>query len=103
MPDSDHYPFEHNSHRVDLNSPTAMPKANGFLWNSKMLLQMNCRGYAVAQFMQPEPASYSHPPNLAAKTFMMPEPTYFAHHPGRFFYINSLLFNRETKQQIRFI
>lgn len=87
MPDNKHYLYEHRSHRVVLNSPTAMPKANGFLWNSKMLLQMNCRGYAVAQFMQPEPASYSHPPNLAAKTFMMPEPTYFTHHPGRFFYI----------------
>lgn len=48
---------------------------------------MNCRGYAIAQFMQPEPSKYSHAPNLEAKTFMQPEQPYYKHHPGRFFYI----------------
>ncbi len=73
--------------KLSLNSPTAMPKASGFLWNKNMMIQGNCRGFAVAQFMQPEPAKYCHAPNLEAKTFMQPEQPYFAHHPGRFFYI----------------
>lgn len=71
----------------ELDSPVAMPKASGFLWNETMMIQVNCRGYAVAQFMQPEPAKYSHAPNLEAKTFMQPEQPYYAHHPGRFVYV----------------
>jgi Cellobiose phosphorylase len=70
-----------------LTDPISLPKASGFLWNDKMMIQVNCRGYAVAQFMQPEPAKYSHAPNLEAKTFMQPEQPYYAHHPGRFVYI----------------
>jgi len=73
--------------RYDLHSPTAMPRAAGFLWNQRMMIQVTCRGYAVAQFMQPEPAKYAYAPNLEAKTFMQPEQPYYAHHPGRFFYI----------------
>ncbi|MES3020299.1 MAG: NdvB protein [Pseudomonadota bacterium] len=73
--------------RFELTSPTAMPNAAGFLWNRKMMIQATCRGYAVAQFMQPEPARYAHAPNLQAKTFMQPEQAYYAHHPGRFVYI----------------
>ncbi|CAK7232305.1 hypothetical protein SBRCBS47491_008224 [Sporothrix bragantina] len=76
--------------RYDLTSPTAMPKAAGFLWNNKMMIQATCRGYATAQFMQPEPAKYSHAPNLEAKTFMQPEQSYYADHPGRFVYIQDL-------------
>ena len=64
-----------------------MPRAAGFLWNPRMLLQVTCRGYAVAQFMQPEPAKYAYAPNLEARTFMQPEQPYYAHHPGRFFYV----------------
>ncbi|MDP4096337.1 NdvB protein [Paenibacillus sp. P96] len=71
----------------ELSSPTALPKASGFLWNEKMMIHVNCRGYTVAQFMQPEPAKYSHAPNLEAKTFMQPEQPYYAHHPGRFLYV----------------
>ncbi|MFB5761373.1 GH36-type glycosyl hydrolase domain-containing protein [Paenibacillus medicaginis] len=71
----------------ELLSPTALPKASGFLWNEKMMIHVNCRGYVVAQFMQPEPAKYSHAPNLEAKTFMQPEQPYYAHHPGRFLYV----------------
>jgi len=74
-------------YKMHLDSPTSMPNAGGFLWNSKMMIQMNCRGYAVSQFMQPEPAKYSNGPNNEAKTFMQPEHHYFTHHPGRFFYI----------------
>ncbi len=77
----------HNGDRYELTSPTAMPQAAGFLWNQKMMIQVTCRGYATAQFMQPEPAKYAHAPNLEAKTFMQPEQNYYAHHPGRFFYI----------------
>ncbi|KAK8021670.1 hypothetical protein PG990_006808 [Apiospora arundinis] len=73
--------------RYELYSPTALPKAGGFLWNQRMMIQMTCRGYAVAQFMQPEPAKYAHAPNLEAKTFMQPEQAYYAHHPGRFVYV----------------
>jgi cellobionic acid phosphorylase len=79
-------PMQDGEH-FELFSPTAMPRAAGFLWNKKMMLQMTCRGYAVAQFMQPEPAKYAYAPNLEAKTFMQPEQPYYAHHPGRFFYI----------------
>ncbi len=52
-----------------------------------MMVQMNCRGYASAQFMQPEPAKYARGPALEAQTFMQPEQAYYAHHPGRFFYL----------------
>ncbi len=72
---------------IHLHNPTLMPKAGGFLWNKRMMLQVNCRGYATAQFMQPEPAKYAHGPALEAKTFMQPEHPYFTHHPGRFFYL----------------
>ncbi|CAN7367165.1 NdvB protein [Pseudoduganella sp. LjRoot289] len=77
----------HDGERYELSSPTAMPKAGGFLWNQKMMIQVTCRGYATAQFMQPEPAKYAYAPNLEAKTFMQPEQNYYAHHPGRFVYI----------------
>lgn len=76
-----------NNAYYQLTNPTCLPKAAGFLWNEKMMIQVNCRGYAIAQFMQPEPAKYSHAPNLEAKTFMQPEQPYFAHHPGRFIYV----------------
>lgn len=72
---------------IILNSPIVMPKASGFLWNDYMMMDVNCRGYTVAQFMQPEPAKYSYAPNLEMKTFMQPEQPYYAHHPGRFVYI----------------
>src|SRR4051794_163719 len=73
--------------RIELTSPTLMPRAAGFLWNRRMMIQVTCRGYAIAQFMQPEPAKYAYAPNLEAKTFMQPEQPYYAHHPGRFFYV----------------
>src|SRR5690606_20261398 len=76
-----------NGERFELTSPTAMPRSAGFLWNQRMMIQVTCRGYAVAQFMQPEPAKYAYAPNLEAKTFMQPEQPYYAHHPGRFFYV----------------
>ncbi|KAI5866291.1 glycoside hydrolase family 94 protein [Durotheca rogersii] len=73
--------------RYELLTPTALPKAGGFLWNQKMMVQITCRGYATAQFMQPEPSKYAHAPNLEAKTFIQPEQGYYAHHPGRFVYV----------------
>ena len=73
--------------RYDLYSPTSMPLAAAFLWNKQLMVQLNCRGYATAQFMQPEPAKYARAPNLEAKTFMQPEQPYYAHHPGRFVYV----------------
>lgn len=78
---------KNNGERFELFSPTAMPRAAGFLWNRHMMIQVNCRGFTVAQFMQPEPAKYTYAPNLEAKTFMQPEQPYYAHHPGRFCYI----------------
>ncbi|MBE8716887.1 GH36-type glycosyl hydrolase domain-containing protein [Cellvibrio polysaccharolyticus] len=80
------FPTE-DGERYQLTSPVAMPRAAGFLWNRRMMMQITCRGYAVAQFMQPEPAKYAYAPNLEAKTFMQPEQPYYAHHPGRFFYL----------------
>lgn len=79
--------FVDQGRRFVLASATAMPQASTFLWNRKMLLQLNCRGYATAQFMQPEPAKYAHAPTLEARTFMQPEQPYYAHHPGRFVYV----------------
>lgn len=76
--------------RINLCSPTDMPQAASFLWNHRMMLHMNCMGYTVSQFMQPEPAKYAHAPNLEAKTFMQPEQPYYAHHTGRFCYIKDL-------------
>ena len=79
--------FEEGGRRCVLHSPVAMPQASTFLWNRRLLLQLNCRGYATAQFMQPEPAKYAHAPALEARTFMQPEQPYYAHHPGRFCYV----------------
>ncbi len=79
--------FEDGGRRCVLHSPLAMPNASTFLWNRRMLLQLGCRGYATAQFMQPEPAKYAHGPMLEAKTFMQPEQPTYAHHPGRFCYL----------------
>ncbi|RAQ99380.1 glycoside hydrolase family 94 protein [Stemphylium lycopersici] len=73
--------------RYELTSPTEMPKAGAFLWNQRMMIQVTCRGFATAQYMQPEPAKYAYAPNLEAKTFMQPEQNYYAHHPGRFVYV----------------
>ncbi|MCI2283058.1 NdvB protein [Colwellia sp. MSW7] len=73
--------------KVELDCPIKMPKASGFLWNKKMVVQVNCRGYVNSQYMQPEPRKYSYAPNMEEKTFIQPEHSYFTHHPGRFFYI----------------
>lgn len=75
------------SSSISLYDPMALPNACGYLWNKHMVAQVNCRGYMVSQFMQPEPSKYSHGPALEAKTFVQPEHPYFSHHPGRFFYI----------------
>jgi cellobionic acid phosphorylase len=76
-----------NGERFEIDNPWDLPRAAGFLWNRKMMIQVTCRGYAVAQFMQPEPAKYAYAPNLEIRTFMQPEQPYYAHHPGRFFYV----------------
>jgi cellobionic acid phosphorylase len=76
-----------NGERYELTDPTTMPKAGAFLWNTKMMIQVTCRGYATASFMQPEPAKYAYAPTIEAKTFMQPEQNYYAHHPGRFVYV----------------
>lgn len=73
--------------RYELSSPTAMPNCGGFLWNNKMMIQVTCRGYAIAQHMQPEPSKYSYQPIVEGKIFMLPEQPLFAHSPGRFFYV----------------
>jgi len=81
------YSIESAKREVALHSPTALPNACGFLWNNDMMIQMNCRGYASAQHMQPEPAKYSKGPALESTTFMQPEHHYYTDHPGRFFYV----------------
>ena len=70
-----------------LHSATALPLAAGYLWNPRMMIHMTARGFATAQFMQPEPAKYAHAQIMEAKHFMLPEQGTYAHHPGRFFYI----------------
>lgn len=64
-----------------------MPRAGSFLWNPSMLLQVNCRGFAIAQHLQPDASKYSHAPVLEQQTFMQPELPLYAHHPGRFVYV----------------
>lgn len=81
--------------RLVLTCPTRTPNAAGFLWNKRMLVQVNCRGYVNSQFMQPEPSKYSHGPMIEATTFIQPEHSYFTHHAGRFFYLKD-----EQSQQI---
>jgi cellobionic acid phosphorylase len=80
-------PLGYDGERVWLADPLSMPRASAFLWNPRMLLQADCRGFTVAQHLQPEPARYSHAPNLEARSFMQPEQPRYAHHPGRFVYI----------------
>jgi len=82
-----HHQIGHHQSTISLYDPLVLPNACGYLWNKKMVTQVNCRGYVVSQFMQPESSKYSHGPALEAKTFVQPEHPYFAHHPGRFFYI----------------
>jgi len=76
-----------NGERLELHSPTAMPRASSFLWNRQMLLQVSCRGYVNAQHIQVEASKYSHAPVPEQKTFMLPEHPQYAHHPGRFVYV----------------
>jgi len=82
-----------NETRCELLSATALPFAAGYLWNRHMMIHATARGFATAQFMQPEPAKYARGPILEAKQFMLPEQGTYAHHPGRFFYLK----DRETK------
>ena len=79
--------FIENGTRFSLQDPKLAPNSAGYLWNRSMMIQMNSRGYAVAQYMDPEPRKYAHVPTIAGQTFMQPEQGYFTHHPGRFFYI----------------
>lgn len=72
-----------------LHSATALPLAAGYLWNPRMMIHMTARGFATAQFMQPEPAKYARAQIMEAKHFMLPEQGTYAHHPGRFFYIKN--------------
>ena len=72
---------------VELHCPRSMPQASSFLWNRSLLLQLNCRGYASALHMQPEPGKYARAPVLEATTFLQPEQPHYAHHPGRFVYL----------------
>lgn len=76
-----------NGERYELTNPTSMPHCAGFLWNKKMMIQITCRGYAIAQHMQPEPSKYSYQPMVEGKIFMLPEQPMFAHTPGRFFIV----------------
>ena len=82
------YSLNPASDEIALHSSTALPAATGYLWNSQMLLNMSCQGYANVHFMQPEPATYTSGPALEAKTFLQPEHQYYPGHPGRFFYFN---------------
>ena len=79
--------FLDKGRRFRLTDPALAPNVAGYLWNPRMMIQMACKGYAVSQYMDPEPRKYAHVPNLAINGFMQPEQPYFEHHPGRFFYI----------------
>ena len=70
-----------------LNDPVPLPLAAGYLWNRRMMIHMTARGFATAQFMQPEPSKYARAQIMEQKHFMLPEQGTYAHHPGRFFYL----------------
>lgn len=70
-----------------LDSPSALPKASTFLWNSKLMLQVSARGFVQNKYLGVEPDKYSFAPNIEANTFFQPEMPYYAHHPGRFIYV----------------
>lgn len=78
-----------NGARYVLKDPRTLPNASGFLWNKNMLIQANCRGFSLAQFMQPDAGKYVSGPSFEAKTFMQPEQPYYANHPGRFVYVKN--------------
>jgi cellobionic acid phosphorylase len=82
-----------NETYYEVTDPLKFSKASGYLWNEKMMIHVNCRGYVVSQFMQPEPAKYSKGPMLEAKTFMQPEQMYFTEHPGRFVFVKDEAMN----------
>ena len=79
--------IDFSAERCVLNDPTALPLAAAYLWNRRMMIHMNARGFATAQFMQPEPSKYARAQILEQKHFMLPEQGTYAHHPGRFFYV----------------
>ena len=79
--------IDFDAERCTLHDPVAMPLAAGFLWNPHIMIHMNARGFATAQFMQPEPSKYARAQIQEAKHFMLPEQGTYAHHPGRFFYV----------------
>jgi cellobionic acid phosphorylase len=79
--------IRHRPGAVELLCPVRMPQAGTFLWNRSLLLQLNCRGYASALHMQPEPGKYARAPVLEATSFLQPEQPHYAHHPGRFVYV----------------
>ncbi|MEM9402074.1 MAG: glycosyl hydrolase family 65 protein [Pseudomonadota bacterium] len=79
--------FHDDGAEVHLHDPTRLPMASGYLWNASMLARVNCRGYVHAQFMQPEPSSYSRGPVYEATTFLQAELAPYAHHPGRFVFL----------------
>ena len=79
--------FIEDGKRFRLTDPTLAPNAAAYLWNRKMMIHMTCRGYAVSQYMDPEPRKYAHVPTVAGQVFMLPEQDYFVNHPGRFFYV----------------
>lgn len=81
------YQWRESGKTIVVDSPLTLPKASGYLWNQQMLIQMNCRGYASAMYMQPEPSKYSKGPNVEATTFLQPEQPFYTEHPGRFFYV----------------
>ena len=88
--------YKQSEQGLSLTSPTSLPNASGFLWNSSMLTHVNCQGYVTSQFMQPEPAKYSHGPNLEAKTFIQPEQPFYTEHPGRFVFVK----NKDTGEVV---
>ena len=56
--------FIENGTRFSLQDPKLAPNSAGYLWNRSMMIQMNSRGYAVAQYMDPEPRKYAHVPTI---------------------------------------
>ena len=63
----------HNGERFELTSPTEMPRAAGFLWNRKMMIQMTCRGYAAERFRTGSNDQGN--PTIPDKTTTQPAPT----------------------------
>lgn len=65
--------FIENGQCFRQNKPTPAPNAVSYFWARRVMIQMNARGHAISQYMDPAPHRYAHAPTITAQIFMQPE------------------------------